>query len=163
MPASGSSHCSCHPAPALPVWPSCRLRAGAASLPLVLRSLLVRAAGVLLPVTVLALSTQSCTMPVTAVWGRAAWAQETAPTVQRAGQGDTADALHGTPGGAHLTLPRQVCATPRGLRCARATEVPECHYQPLEYVSHLDTLLKYIFLIWKSRFCYPPPLQAQNC
>lgn len=53
---------------------------------------------------------------------RAAWAQETGPTVPRASKGHTADAKHGTPGGTQLTLPCQVCATPRGLLCARAIE-----------------------------------------
>lgn len=43
--------------------------------------------------------------PVTAAWGQAAWAQETGPTVQRAGKGNAADALRRTRGGAHLTLP----------------------------------------------------------
>lgn len=42
-------------------------------------------------------------------------------------------------------------------------EVPEWSLlATVKYVSHLDILLKYIFLIWKSRFCHPPPTLSSS-
>lgn len=77
-----------------------------------------------LPVTILPLTTQSSTALSLLCGARAAWPQETAPTVQRAGQGHRCPAWDTWRSTSDTPLP-SLCHSKRPSMCQSNREVPE--------------------------------------